>query len=391
MIPLLLVFFMQAALIMFYNNNNLTFPSLSVFHSLSKAAALGDANFTALPQGIPSSPEANGFLYPALLSVIYKITGKYNLIPAVYVLSFFIFLLAAVLFYKMACGIINREAALAASAVFITAPPVGLALFSGGDVMLACLLLALNAYYIFYHVPAGRYAGAWLTAAALCAVNFSAMAFGLASAAYLALRMNERAVKKNFTAWTAVFFAVLFIVLSGLSVFIFGEKISAAFLEQGAILDTKTFQVDSFFKDGFLWSKALPPFFAVFFYIAMFVKVAGELKAGKTGFAVYAAAITLAALLMEFFATFSAGADTVLFISPFYIIMVLFGAFGAWEVSVYLQQKNPGAFSGRAVFYGIVTLLLLVNVIFLFNRSVDRNNAIKNMSGSPYVEKFIER
>jgi hypothetical protein len=390
-IPLLLVFFMQAALIMFYNSNNLTFPSLSVFHSLSKAAAIADANFTSLPQGIPSLKEANGFLYPALASIFYKIAGKYNMITVIYVISFFVFLLAAVLFYKLAAGFINKETAVAASAVFITAPPVVLAMFSGGDVILACLLLALNAYFVFYHVPAGKYTGAWATAVLLCLVNFSGLMFGAASAAYLVLRLNEKTARKYYRTSVLVFFGIMLAVLSAIAVYIFGEKISVSFMEQSALFDTKTFQVDSFFKDGFLWSKALPPFFAALFCIAFFMKLGGEIKNKKAGFVIYSAAVTLAAFLMEFFSTFSAGADTVLFVTPFYIIMVLFGVSGASDISIYLQQKKTRVFNSREIFYGIITLVIFVNLLFLFNKSVERNNVIKNIAGSTYVEKFTER
>jgi hypothetical protein len=135
----------------------------------------------------------------------------------------------------------------------------------------------------------------------------------------------------------------------------------------------------------------MPPFFAVLFYVSFFIRLAGEIKSKKAGFAVYSAAIVLAAVLMEFFSTFSAGADPVLFMAPFYFVMVLYGVSGAMDISSFMQQKKIPGFSASGIFYGLMALLLIVNLLFLFNKSVERNNAIKNISGSPYVDKFIER
>ena len=53
--------------------------------------------------------------------------------------------------------------------------------------------------------------------------------------------------------------------------------------------------------------------------------------------------------------------------------------------------KKIKGFSSRGIFYGIITMVIAVNLLFLFSRSAERNNAIKNIAGSPYVEKFIER
>lgn len=389
--PVIVVFILQVSLIWFYNSFNLTFPSIQVFHSLAKGAGLADSNFTAMPKDIPGSGEINGFLYPVLAGILCKITGKYNLIPVIYVLAFFAFAFTAALFYKTAAGFIKKELALAASAVFITTAPVSLAMFSGGDVMLTCLLLALNAYFVFFSVPEKRYRGAWITAALMSLVSLTGLMFGAASAVYIVLKANEKSVRRAYNRNIFMIFAVLAVIFSAASAYIFIGNLSAGFFEQNGMTDVKTFQVDTFFKDGFLWSKALPPFFAVFFYIAFFMKTAEEIRSKKAGFMIYAAMLTLAAFVMEFFSAFQPSTDTILFISPFYFIAALVGTAGLVDFAVFIQRKKAGVFGSENIIYGILIFVIAANVIFLFNRSVERDNNIRYMSGNTYVEKFIER
>ncbi len=388
---LLLVFFIQAFLVMFYNNNSLAFSSLHVYNSLARGAGLADANFAGFPKGAAALKEINGFLYPVIVSIIYKITGKYNLVPVIYVLSFFLFLFVAVLFYRVACGVMKKEAAAAATAVFITSAPVALSMFSGGDVVITFLLMALNAYFIFYHVPAKKYGGAWITTALMCATSLTGLAFGLASFVYILARINEKNVRKNYARNMAVIYTCVFVLLSGLLAYVFIGNVTAGFFEQNGLVDTKTFQADTFFKDGFLWSKALPPFFAFFFYVSFFMKMAGEIKAGRCGFTTYAALITLAALLMEFFAVFSVNTDTVLFMGPFYFIAMLVGISGITQFAEFIQHKKAGVFGSVNIFYGIIVFMIVVNTAFLFSKSVERDNNIRYIIGNGNVEKFIER
>jgi hypothetical protein len=258
-------------------------------------------------------------------------------------------------------------------------------------VMLTCLLLAMNAYFVFFSVPAKRYLGAWSTAILMCLVSLSGMIFGITSAAYLLLKANEKRIKTGYNRNISIIFAALAAVLSCLSAYIFIEKLTPAFFEQNGLLDVKTFQVDTFFKDGFLWSKALPPFFAVFFYISLFMKTAEEIKSKRAGFIIYAGMLTLAALIMEFFSVFQVSTDTVLFISPFYFIAALIGTSGVVDFAGFMQKKKAGVFGSINILYGILIFMIAANAVFLFNKSVERANGIRYMTDNVYVEKFIER
>jgi hypothetical protein len=390
-VPVLLVFLTQAFLVMFYNDNNLTFSSLNVFTSLAKGADIADANFLSMPRGITGLKEINGFLYPLVVSLVYKICGKYNLIRAVYVLSVFSAFLIAVLFYKSACAFLKKEIALAATAVFLTAAPAAMGLFSGGDVELTMLLLAFNAYFILCRVQEKKYAAAWVTSLLLLLTSWTGAVFGLATASYLLVKMNEKALAKNYNRNMAVIYAAMFVAFSAILGGIFIDKLTPAFFDQTPFLDTRTFQADTFFKDGFLWSKAMPPFFALFFYMAFFTRLPAEMRSKKAGFMTYAAMLTLAALLMEFFATFSAQTETALFMPPFYFIAVLAGVAGISDLAGFISKGRSGIFGADNILRGVLVFVIAVNFVFLFNKSVERDNNIRHISGNNYVEKFTER
>jgi hypothetical protein len=251
--------------------------------------------------------------------------------------------------------------------------------------------MALNAYFVFYHVPAKKYGGAWITTALMCATSLTGLAFGLAAFVYLLARINEKNVRSNYPRNMAVIYISVFVLLSALLAYVFIGNVNAGFFEQNGLVDTKTFQADTFFKDGFLWSKALPPFFAFFFYVSFFMKMAEEIKAGKCGFTTYTALLTLAAMLMEFFAVFSVHTDTVLFMGPFYFIALLVGISGITQFAEFIQHKKAGSFGSVNIFYGIIVFMIIVNTAFLFSKSVERDNNIRYIIGNGNVEKFIER
>ena len=156
-IPILLIFLLQVFISMFYNNNNLTFYSIHSFDSLTKADTMANSNWTDPGRNIPGLKEINGFLYPFIVSLLIKLFGKYNVIPVLYVISFFVFLLISIIFYKIAYYFFGGNYSKLTTVVFIITAPVMLSVFSGADVILIDLLFALNVYYIYFYAPAKDY------------------------------------------------------------------------------------------------------------------------------------------------------------------------------------------------------------------------------------------
>ncbi len=390
-LPVLSIFLLQAAVIMYYNQNNLTFTGLKTFQALARAAEIGDANFLSAGNKVEGDRAVNGFLYPAFLSVIYKITGRYNLIPLIYVMSFFVFLFIAAVFYRISFETTGREYAAACTVMYVTAAPVGLAMFSGADTVLSCALAALNAYHIYFGMRMKTYRWAWITTALLCLVNFTSLILGLASAAFLLLKAAEKSFRKDMPKTAIILYSALFVVFSAALIFIFADNTPAAVFSQGKLSETKTFRVDTFFSSGFLWSKALPPFLGILLFISLFGGIGREIREGRPGFAFYSLAVCLAAFLVDFFSVFSENTDPVLLMGPFYFIIIINAAAGLKEASVFAAAWKKPAFSPKSFFLCAAVLTIALNFIFLFSRSVERANTIKLTAGNKYVEKFIER
>lgn len=386
---LLAVFILQITITMFYSNGIITFSSKYGFYSLDRAAEFADSNFTLMRFDTNYKKEMNGFLYPFLLSIFYKIAGKTNMVSIIYVLSFVVFFIITAIFYKIAFDILGKEVALLATVVFVTAAPVILAIYSGADVVMVFLLFALDIYFLYYNVERRDYTAAIIISAILLICNFTSAIFGLVALTYIFYRFFGKKIKQNYyKVLIFVLFGFFIIVLIILS-FVFVPNFSYENLQKLKIFEEKTFFVDTFFTDGFLWSKVFAPFLALFFYVGLFVKTYNEFKNKQITFNFFVLLLTISALLIEFFSTFSHETDTLFFISPFYFIFILYACYGVVYFAD-LLLKNKVA-SRNLLFTGIFIFIILYNIIISFNKTIEQNNNIRFIINESYIQKFLEK
>ncbi|HDQ26750.1 MAG TPA: hypothetical protein ENN43_08420 [bacterium] len=390
LIPLALVFAMHAGLIMYYNGA-LIFTGIESYFSLHRASEIAAANFTDLAAKAPLKKEMNGYLYPLIVSLIAKAGGSANLVMILYILGLGVFGFTSALFYRAADRLMGGTAAFAALLVYMTAAPVILAHFSGGDVLLLFALFALNAYHAFFSVPAGRYKGIIITAVLMALVSMPGAVYALASLVYAAAHARKKRFAKAYAAQWGIHLGVFILPALAILSYTFIDRWNAEFFSASALVNTKTFMVDTFFKDGFLWSKTLPFFFAVFFYITLFVKAADDIKARRVSFITYCLFMTAAALLLGFFAMLPASTDTLYFMAPFYFIIVLIGAAGIKEFAGYMNLQGKTVFTREHILYGLLVFMLMYNVLFSFAKITERAAAARHIAGHEYVQKFIER
>ncbi|MFP4466605.1 MAG: hypothetical protein ACLFP1_06120 [Candidatus Goldiibacteriota bacterium] len=387
-----LVFFMiQAGLVFFYNNNNLTFPHIESFYSLEKASVIAESNFTSMKTDVPSKPEINGFLYPAAVSLIYKIFGKNNTVPVLYVLAFLAFLVSALAVYRISGETAGKKYELISVFVYISAAPVILGFFSGSDVMAAMVLMALNAYFVCCQTEKGRYKGALITAALMTAVNTASLIFGVCSLIYLALKFYRKKVKKYYAAAVPAVFTAAFLIFSFVLARLFIEKFTAGYMQAHTIFNTQTFYADTFFKDGFLWNRVLPPFLAVFFFIYVVVNAIKEFKTKNTGFIIYVLLMTMAALQMEFFSSIPLESKTVLFMPPFYAVMIPAGLGGIVYSAGLFKGRPSDVLNRNNIIYAFFVFMIFFNFMLYFVRTIEYNQLIKYTASDKRVVKFIER
>lgn len=389
-IPVLFMFLLQAFMSMFYNNSSLTFYSIHSFHSLSKAEILADTNWTNFGQKIPGLKEINGFLYPVIVSFIIKLAGKYNVIPLLYVISFFVYLFISIVFYKVAYRFLGGRYPILATVIFIISAPVMLSVFSGADILFINLLFVLNIYYIYFYIPVKHYKPAIIVSVLLLLTNYTGIIYGLSSLFFIILCINEKRIKENFTK-------NLFIILSGFILFcivfcgyVFIDDFSPSFFEKNILSNTKTFFVDTFFKDGFLWAKIIPPFLSVFFFMSLYIRSSKEIREKKISFSIYILIISIVCVIMEFFSVFSVKTDTFLFISPFLFLLILLSIDGIFYTIELLKIKNA-VFSRSNLLLGLILFVILYNMVWTFTITVEKNNDIRQHQGNIYVEKFFEK
>jgi len=173
------------------------------------------------------------------------------------------------------------------------------------------------------------------------------------------------------------------------SAFTFIDKFAIESLQEKGILNTRTFMVDTFFKDGFLWSKAVCPLLALFFFFSIFTGVSREMADKKGGFYSYAAMITAAALSIEMTAVFSDVTVTHLYMAPFFTVLGIAGLSGAADISGLLSGSNKNIKNG--VFYSVIAFIILFNFMLYFSRTVENNNRIKFIAYDRTVQNFVER
>ncbi|MCX7698794.1 MAG: hypothetical protein N2114_04945 [Candidatus Goldbacteria bacterium] len=389
-IPILFVFLFQAFISMFYKNNNLTFYSIHSFHSLTKADVMAASNWSNLGGNIPGLKEINGFMYPLLVSLLIKIVGKYNIIPVLYVISFFIFLLISIVFYKIASYYIESRYNIWATLIFIISAPIMLSNFSGGDIVLINLLFVLNIYFIYFYVPLKDYKFAILFSFLLLLTNYTGIIYGLASLFYIILSMNEKRLREDYgkkILMLFLFFILFCMIFSG---YVFIEELSPTFFEKNVFFNNKTFFVNTFFKDGFLWSKLIPPFFSILFFISLYMRYIDEIKKRKISFITFVLLVTIAAFFMELFAIFSEKTDTLFIIAPFFFLLILLGLDGMFYI-VEIINKKSSIFSKENLIFGLILFFILYNIFWTFIFAIEKNNDIRYLHNNMYVERFFER
>jgi len=386
---LLAVFIVQIAITMFYSNGIITFTTKYGFYSLDRAAEFADSNFSSMRFDTNYKKEMNGFLYPFLLSIIYKIAGKTNMVPIIYVFSFVAFFIITAIFFKMSSDIFGKEIALFATIVFITAAPVILSIYSGADVVMVFLLLAIDIYFLYYNIEKKDYTPAIIVSIILMICNFTSAIFGLAALTYIFCIIFSKKIKQNYYKVLIFIFLAFVIAVSVLLFFIFVPDFSFVNLQKLKIFEEKTFYVDTFFPDGFLWSKVFAPFLALFFYVGLFIKIYNEFKNKQITFNFFVLLLTISAMLIEFFSTFAHETDTLFFISPFYFVFILYACYGIMYFTD-LLLKNKVA-NKNLLFTGLFIFIILYNIIISFNKTIEQNNNIRFIINESYVQKFLEK
>jgi len=382
------VFFVQVLLILYYNNFNLTFANIETFRSFEKAAKFADSGFKSF-EAIGDSKETQGILYPAVIAAVYKLAGKSSVIIFAYIFAFAAFFISAAAFYKVSRDVLPEAGLWPVLLIFSTMPYVILGSYSGGDGMLILLLLSLNLYYSVFSVKNKMYTGALITGILLLLTTRIGMVFGGAALIFAGYKYMENNFKKEAPRVFYTLLALSFILFFVFSAFTFIDKFAIESLQEKGILNTRTFMADTFFKDGFLWSKAVCPLLALFFFFALFTGTAKEMAERKSGFYSYAALITAAALSVEMTAVFSDVTVTHLYISPFFLILGTAGLAGASEISGLLAGKDKNGKS--ALFYGVIAFIILFNFLLYFSRAVENNNKIKFIAYDRIVSNFVER
>lgn len=382
------VFFLQVLLVLYYNNFSLTFPNIETFRSFEKAAKFADSGFKSFA-ATGDAKETQGIIYPVIISAVYKLAGKASVITFAYIFAFAVFFISAAAFYKVSREVLPQAGLWPVLLVFSTMPYIILGAYSGGDGMLVLLLLSLNLYYSVFGLKNGSYTGAVVTAVLLLLTTRIGMAFGAAALLFAGFKYMEKGFKKDAPRMFYILLGVSFILMLVFSAFTFIDKFAIESLQEKGILNTRTFMVDTFFKDGFLWSKAVCPLLALFFFFAVFTGTSKEMSDKKAGFYSYAAMITAAALSVEMTAVFSDVTVTHLYMAPFFIVLGIAGLSGAAEISELLAGNNKNM--KNAVFYSVIAFIILFNFMLYFSRTVENNNKIKFIAYDRTVQNFVER
>ncbi len=390
-ITALAIFIFQAALSMYYTNNALMFPDIEAFNSINKSAAIADLDFSKAFRDLPSKKWSNGMLYQLVLSPVCKLSGKSSMISVIYVLDLAMFAMLLIIFYKIALDFLGRELSFIAMLLFGISPPVMLGAFSGAETALTMLLFGASFYCAYFLVPKKKYTGLLVFSALMLLNGWISAAFGAAFLIYALLKVNDKTNRKNFPVVFTATLAVFGVVVAALSAYVFIQNFSMEYLRNNGLFDVKTWTVDSFFRDGFLWSKSLPMFFTVFFYMAFFIMVSSELREKTAGIMTLVSLLALTALLAGFFAAFEPLSRTYLFITPFYFCLYLVGMKGINDFSQYLEMKKNPYFTARNLLYGFVVFFVLYSAVMSFNRTVEADNSIQYIAGDGSVSKYLER
>ncbi|MCE5300745.1 MAG: hypothetical protein LLG37_07750 [Spirochaetia bacterium] len=385
------VFLTVTGLMMYYNNNALVFPDIEAYLSLNKAGEIADSDFLHFfnppTQG---KKESNGFLYPAVLSVFHKILGRANMVPFILVIDLTVFALLLALFYRIARIVLPGGMAQRALAAYSLTAPVVLGAFSGSDAVLSMTAFMFCLYFAVTSVEAKKYTGLVVSACVLALTGYIGAAFAACFLTYALLKKCEKAVRKNYIPAISRVFGILAIFFCLLFFYVFVEKFSAEYLRNNGFFDIKTYTVDSFFKDGFLWSKVLPPFFTVFYFVALFVMTASEAGEKKAGPGVLFCLLSMTALLVDFFSMFAPGARSYIYLAQFFPVVILPAVKGIHDVAVFLDDRKIKGLRKESLITGFMIFFLLYSAIFTFNRVVEADAAAQYIVGDSKVSKYLE-
>jgi hypothetical protein len=385
------LFIFEAVMSMYYNNNSIIFPDIEAFNSFNRAEALSNMDMSGGIRDLPAKRWSNGSLYTFILAPLHKIAGKSNVIVIVYIFDLAIFAFILFAFYKVAADLSGKETALISMFLFGLSPPIVLGVFSGADVAVTMLLFAGAFYHAYFSLPSKKYTGFMVFSLLLLLNGFVPAVFGLAFLAYGSIKFFEKKNRRNhqIAMWGTL--AAFAVVASIILAYVFIENFTAEYMKNNGLLDVKTWTVDAFFKDGFLWSKYAPSFFVLFFYISFFIKISAELKDKTAGIMTLTMFLATAALLAGFFSNFAPPSRSYLFTSPFFFCLFLVGINGLMDFSKYMEMKKTVNFSAANIFYGFMIFMIIFNIILCFNRTVEADNMIQYITGDSSVSKYLER
>gem|GEM_PF-1260639 len=384
-----IIFALQAGLVMFYNSNNLTFTHIESYRAIEAGnEALANA-FKSDFRPNRDNPEISGFLYPVLSGAISHIVGKANTVLVIYLLSLIALFFSMAYVYKTVINA-DKRAALPALFIFATTAPLILGFFSGADVMLT-IFLSCALMYLGAGLSAGNYAVYFTLNALMFANGAHGIAFGAAFLAFGALNLLGKSFRKNKLLYCigALVLSVAAAKLAFMGAFIKKPDIMA--MEQQGVLNATTMYVDSFFRDGFLWSKMVPFFMSLIFLFGLFTGVKKEYDEAKPGIFMLCALVTFAGLVPQVFSVFRNEAETVLFASPFYAVYAVAGSLGLLMISSYASEKAGKTMQFNNVLYGLLAFVILYNLIIFTGRAVENAQKIKYIVPDATASKYLER
>ena len=389
-ITALAVFLVQAALSMYYNNNAMTFSGIESFYSLNRAGDLAELDITKAANE-PGKRENLSLLYPVLLAPIYKIAGKANIVPVVYVVDLLLFAVTLFMFYGLAVYFTGKETAVITMIIYALSAPVELGAFSGAAVPLSIMLFAAAFYFAVFPDEKRGYLWLVITSALLALNGWTAAVFAACFLLFAWMKSNEKKIKKNYKTFLPSAIAALAVLSTAVLLWVFVQNFSYDYLKNNGLLDIKTWMVDAFFKDGFLWGKVLPPFIPLFFYLALYLKAGSEIKKSEVSGFTLILLLSTAALAMEFASVFSAEQGTYMFMPPFFICVIIGAIAGVREFALYFEVKKNAYFTSNNILYGFIIFIVLYSCIYTFNRTVERNGNIQYIAGDAAVSKYMER
>jgi len=99
----------------------------------------------------------------------------------------------------------------------------------------------------------------------------------------------------------------------------------------------------------------------------------------------------MTALLMQFFSSVPIGAKTVLFMPPFYAVMIPAGVGGVVYFAGLFKGKVSDVLNKTNIIYAFLVFAMFYNFMLYFAGTIEYNQSIKYTASDKRVVKFIER